>query len=65
MYETVLNLLEAGYLDVRKRITVIHFGENTGCGNGTGSYDIKVRVDTVKLTNMITAKDLDRSGRSV
>jgi len=33
-----------------KRITVIKFGANNKCGNGTGSWR---RTDTGKLTNVI------------
>ena len=54
--KTVLNLLEAVYLIVRKivveRVTVVKFRVDNRGSNGTGSFRIKVRTDTVELTNM-------------
>jgi len=38
-----------------KRVTVIKFGVDGGGGNGTGYFEVKVRVDIMKLTNVITA----------
>jgi len=52
----VLNLLDAIYLRFRKilvdRVTVVEFRvDNIGC-NGTGCFRIKVRTDTVELTDV-------------
>ena len=54
--KTVLNLMEAVYLRLRKivveRVTVVKFRvDNRGC-NGSGCFRIKVRSDTAELTNM-------------
>ena len=54
--KTVLNLMEAVYLRLRKivveRVTVVKFTvDNRGC-NGSGCFRIKVRSDTAELTNM-------------
>jgi len=29
---------------------------NDGSGNGTGSFEVKIRTKTAKFTNMITAR---------
>jgi len=54
--KTVLNLLDAVYLRLRKivveRVTVVKFRMNNRGSNGTGCFRIKVRMDTVELTNM-------------
>ena len=54
--KTVLNLLDAVYLRLRKivveRVTVVKFRINNRGSNGTGCFRIKVRMDTVELTNM-------------
>jgi len=54
--KTVLNLLEPVYLRLRKivveRVTVVKFGVDNRGSNGTGCLRIKVRTDTVELTNM-------------
>jgi len=59
MCKTVLNLLEAVYLRLRKivveRVTVGKFRVDNRVSNGTGCFRIKVRTDTVELTNMRTA----------
>ena len=52
--KTVLNLQETLYMILRKivveRVTVVKFTvDNRGSG-GTGSFSIKVRMDTVELT---------------
>jgi len=53
-------MLEAGYVRLRevvvKRVTVVPFGVNDGCGNGTSCCGIEVRTDTTKLPNMIIAR---------
>ena len=54
--KTVLNLLEAVYLRLRKivveRVTVVKFRvDNTG-SDGTGCFRIKVSSDTAEFTNM-------------
>ena len=59
MCKTVLNLLEAVYLRLRKivaeRVTVGKFEVDNRGSDGTGCFRIKVRTDTVELTNMRTA----------
>ena len=59
--KTVLNLLEAVYLRLRKivveRVTVVKFRVDNRCSNGTGCYRIKVRTDTAELTSMRIAYD--------
>ena len=37
------------------RITVMKFGVNHRCGNGTGCCGIEVRADTANLANVIIA----------
>jgi len=53
---TVLNLLEAVYLRLRKivveRVTVVKFRVDNKGSNGISCFRIKVRMDTVELTNM-------------
>ena len=54
--KTVLNLLEAIYLTLRKivvqRVTVVKFRVDNRGSNGTDCFRIKVRTDTAELTNM-------------
>ena len=54
--KTVLNLLEAVYLRLRKivveRVTVVKLRVDNRGSNGTGCFRIKVRTDTAELTNM-------------
>jgi len=54
--KTVLNLLEAIYLRLRKivvqRVTVVKFKVDNRGSNGTDCFRIKVRTDTAELTNM-------------
>jgi len=54
--KTVLNLLKAIYLRLRKivveRVTVVEFGVDNRGSNGTGCFRIKVRTDIAELTNM-------------
>jgi len=54
--KTVLNLLEAVYLRLRKieleRLTVVKFRVDNRGSNDTGCFRIKVRTDTAELTNM-------------
>ena len=54
--KTVLNLLEAVYLGLKKivveRVTVVKFRVDNKGSNSTGCFRIKVRTDTVELTNM-------------
>ena len=54
--KTVLNLLKAVYLRLRKivveRVTVVKFRVGNRGSNGTGCFRIKVRTDTAELTNM-------------
>jgi len=61
----VLNLLDTDYLRpmevVVKRIIVINFGVDDGCGSGTDCRRSEVRADTKKLMNIITEQqDLER-----
>ena len=55
-FKTVLNLLEAVYLTLRKivveRVTVVKFRVNNRGSNGNGCFRIKVRTDAAELTNM-------------
>jgi len=57
--KTVLNLLEAVYLRLRKiaveRVTVVKFREDYRGSNSTGCFRIKVRRDTAELTSIRTA----------
>ena len=54
--KTVLSLLEAVYLRLRKivveRVTVVKFRVDNRGSDGTGCFRIKVRTDTAELTNM-------------
>ena len=54
--KTVLNLLEAVYLRLRKivveRVTVVKFRVDNRSSNSTGCFRIKVRTDAAELTNM-------------
>jgi len=54
--KTVLNLLEAIYLRLRKivveRVTVVKFRVDNRGSNGTGCFRIKVRMVTVELSDM-------------
>ena len=68
----VLNLLEAVKLTVWKvmieRVTVVKFRVNYRGGNGAGCFEVKVRADTAKFTNVIVARlrkcsDLIREGK--
>ena len=68
----VLNLLEPVKLTVWKvmiqRVTVVKFRVNYGGGNDAGCFEVKVRADTVKFTNVIVARvrkcsDLIREGK--
>ena len=56
----VLDLLEAGDLRLRyvvvDRIIVIEFGVNDRDGNGASCVGIKVRTDTMKLSDMVIAR---------
>jgi len=54
--KTVLNLLEAVYLRLRKivvaRVTVVKFRVDNRGSNGTGCFRIKVRTDAAEFTDM-------------
>ena len=65
----VLNLLEPVKLTVWKvmieRVTVVKFRVNYGGGNGAGCFEVKVRADTAKFTNVARLRkcsDLIREG---
>ena len=53
----VLNLLEPVKLAVWKvmieGVTVVKFRVNYGGGNGAGCFEVKIRADTAKFTNVI------------
>jgi len=36
-----------------QRVAVIKHRVNNRCGNGTGSFEVKIRADTTKFTNVI------------
>jgi len=40
---------------VVKRVTVVKFGVDGGGGNGRDCFEVKVRTDATKLTNVIIA----------
>jgi len=54
--KTVLNLLEAVYLRLRKivveRVTVVKFRVDNRGSDGTGCFRIEVRTDTAELSEM-------------
>ena len=54
--KTVLNLLDATYLGLRKivveRVTVVKLTVDSRCSDGAGCFRIKVRTDTAELTNV-------------
>ena len=56
----VLNLLEPVKLTIWKvmieRVTVVKFRVNYGGGNGAGCFEVKVRADTAKFTDVIVAR---------
>jgi len=39
-----------------QRVAVIKFRMNNRCGNGTGSFKVKIGADTAKFTNMIITR---------
>ena len=68
----VLNQLEPVKLTVWEvmieRVTVVKFRVNYGDGNGAGCFEVKVRADTAKFTDVIVARfrkrsDLVRGGK--
>jgi len=68
----VLNLLKPAKLTVWKvmieRVTVVKFRVNYGGGNVAGCFEVKVRADTAKFTDVIVARlrkcsDLIREGK--
>ena len=56
----VLNLLEPVKFTVWKvmieRVTVVKFRVNYGGGNGAGCFEVMVRANTAKFTNVIVAR---------
>ena len=56
--KTVLNLLEAVYLRLKKivveRVTVVKFRVDSRGSNATGCFTIKVRTDTAKSLYFLT-----------
>jgi len=68
----VLNQLEPVKLTVWEvmieRVTVVKFRVNYGDGNGAGCFEVKVRADTAKFTDVIVTRlrkcsDLIREGK--
>ena len=58
--KSVLNLLEPVKLTVWKvmmeGVTVVKFRVNYGGGNGAGCFEVKVRADTAKFTDVIVTR---------
>jgi len=56
VWKTVLNLLEAIYLRVRKivveRVTVVKLRMDNRGSDGAGCFGIEVRIDTVELSHV-------------
>jgi len=50
---------------VIQRITVVKFRKNNVGGNGTGSFEIQVWMDTAKFTNTVVARFIARKCRDV
>jgi len=51
----------------RERVTVVKLRVNCGGGNGVGCFEVKVRADTAKFTDVIVSRlrkcsDLIREG---
>jgi len=47
---------------VIQRVAVINLRVNNRCGNGTGSFEVKIGADTTKFTNVIITTDELKSG---
>jgi len=64
-----LNLLKLVNLSIWKtviqRITVVKFRKNNVGGNGTGSFEIQVWMDTAEFTNTVVARFIGRKCRDV
>ena len=45
---------------VVQRVAVIEFRMNNRCGNGSGSFEVKIGADTAKFTNMIITRLRER-----
>jgi len=60
MSKRILNELETVFLRLRKievdRVAVIKFRVNSGGGNGSSCFEIKIRTNTTKLTNVRITK---------
>jgi len=58
--QRILDVLESFYLRLWKIIVqwvaVVKFRMNDRSGNGTGSFEVKIRTNTAKFTNMIIAR---------
>jgi len=65
--KTVLDLLELGDLRlgqvVIKRVAVVKLRVNSGSGDGGSHFGIEVWTDTVKMKNVVIAKDLETDER--
>ena len=62
--KTVPNNLKTIYLRfwkvVIQRVAVIKLRVNNRCDNGTGSFEVKIGVDTTKFTNVIITRLRER-----
>ena len=45
---------------VVQRVTIIKFRVNNLCGNGTGSFEVKIGSDTANFTNMVITRLRER-----
>ena len=45
---------------VVQRVAVIKLRVNNRCGNGTGSFEVKIGADTTKFTNVIITRLRER-----
>ena len=43
-------------VDLVKRVAVVKFGVDDRDGNGRGCFEVEVRTDATKLTNVIIAR---------
>jgi len=66
--ESVGGVLFEAWEIIVKIVTVVKFGVDDGGGSGRGCFEVKVRMDRTKLTNVIIAGltenlDLIRKGK--
>ena len=48
------------YSTVSCTVAVVNFRMNDASGDGTGSFEVKIRTKTAKFTNMIIARFRER-----